>query len=174
MDHELNGIYHIIQEKGQRIFRPVDTSFESDPEYEQVKMHEVFLNNLPNDLFENELLPFLCRAGSVYVIRTIMNFSGTTKGMAYVIFASVEAAFLAVETLNNEYIRQRGNGCTRKVHVRFSVNNCRLLMHSLPREKSLQEVRDELVEQGVGGIAAVKLFNLEETNNALITFESHQ
>ena len=168
-----NQNYEVIEDKGQRIFRPKDTAFDTDPAYDQVKKHEVFLNNLPNDCFENELLPFLCRAGAVYVIRTIMNFSRLSKGMAFVIFARVEYAYEAVETLNGEYIRSSGKGCNRQVNVSFSVNNARLLVSHIPADKSAEEIKREL-EKNLNGVVAVKKYTLEGGCNAMIIFESHQ
>ena len=165
--------YQVKIEKGQRIFRPCDRNFLTDSQYDQVKKHELFLSNLPHDLFEDELVPFLCRIGPLYQVRQIMNFSGLTKGMAYVVFTKVEHAYEAVEKLNGEYIRAN---CNRKVNVTFSVNNTRLLVQGIPNGKSYHEIKTEL-EQKLSGVVAVKTFmNFYKNNqvNAMVTFDTHQ
>ena len=164
--------FEIVSEKGQRIFR-TKVSFENHPEFERMKKYEVFVNNLPNDLFENELLPFLCRAGKIFQIRIIMNFSGSSKGMAYVVYHDIDAAFRAVEELNNEYIRASGNCADRQVHVTFSVNNNRLVIYNIPPEKTIDEVKNEL-NQKLSNVTAVKLFTDQNGVNATVTFSSHK
>ncbi|KAH9398644.1 RNA-binding protein 47 [Tyrophagus putrescentiae] len=164
--------FEIVSEKGQRIFRS-KVSYENHPEFERMKKYEIFVSNLPNDLFENELLPFLCRAGKIFQIRLIMNFSGSSKGMAYVVYNDVESAFKAVEELNNEYIRASGNYCDRQVHVTFSVNNNRLVFYNIPPEKTIDEVKSEL-NQKLENVTDVKLFTDTQGVNATVTFSSHK
>lgn len=164
--------FEIATEKGQRIFRS-KIPYDNHPEYEKMKKYEVFVSNLPNDLFENELLPFLCRVGSILQTRIIMNFSGTSKGMAYVVFNQVDAAFRAVEELNNEYIRASGKDCDRQVHVAFSVNNNRLVFYNIPPDKTVEEVKIEL-DKKMENVTAVKLFSDHQGVNATVTFTSHK
>lgn len=169
-----NNNYTVIQCKGQRIFRPVDEEWDS-PNYDLQKNHEVFISRLPNDLLENELLPFLCRAGPVFQIRFIMNFSGSTKGMAYVVFQNVEDAFKAVRTLNNQYIRRDYD---QRIRIAFSVNNKRLVIKNIDASKSQEEVKDELSKYLTGidkiVIKEPPLIQVDETNLAHADFRTHQ
>jgi len=89
--------------------------------------------------------------------------------MAYVIFTKVKDAYEAVEKLNGEYIRKDWG---HPVRVEFSVNNNRLLLRSVPIEKTSDELMKEL-ERHLRGIVKVKIFT-NVTNDALVTFSSHQ
>lgn len=165
--------YVVYQEKGQRIMHPNDGTFFTD-KYHDVKEHEVFISRLPHDLFEDELVPFLCRAGPVYQIRFIMNFSGSTKGMAYVVFQEVEDAYRAVEELDKEFIR---HNTKYPVRVCFSVNNKRLFLKNLDKSKNGAQIKVEL-DKYLNGVKSVKIqeqiVDVNDTNCATVSFASHK
>ncbi|KAH9493431.1 APOB1 complementation factor [Dermatophagoides farinae] len=134
--------YHVHFENGQRIFGPNDPDFLENSAYDDVKAKEIYISNLPNNVFENELLPFLCQAGPIYQVRLLVTFSGASKRQAYVIFGTVDAANRAVQLLNGQTLRSPNNP---PVHVEFSVNNKRLHISGIPNSiQSSNQLRQQL------------------------------
>ena len=68
----------------------------------------------------------------------MMDFSGTNRGYAFVMFSTPAEASQAVRQLNNYEIRKG-----RYIGVVKSVDNCRLFVGGLPKNK----VRDEIFEE---------------------------
>ncbi|UXI14942.1 hypothetical protein NH340_JMT00885 [Sarcoptes scabiei] len=165
--------FKLFTEKGQRIFKTMDSRFDL-AEYDDVRRHEVFFDHLPVDLFEDEFLPFLCRVGRIYQIRFIMNFSGLTKGKAYVIYETVEQAYRAVEELDDELIRAD----QPPVRVKFSVNNRRLMVHNVPAYKNYDDLKRDLNSYGISGINFIKILDLKTSmpcyREVMLTFDSHE
>lgn len=49
---------------------------------------EVFVGKIPRDMYEDELVPVFERAGSIYELRLMMEFSGENRGYAFVMYTS--------------------------------------------------------------------------------------
>lgn len=49
---------------------------------------EVFVGKIPRDMFEDELVPLFERAGTLYELRLMMEFSGENRGYAFVMYTS--------------------------------------------------------------------------------------
>lgn len=164
--------FHTITHQGQRVFRSVKhESYENDPDYLEVRSHEVFISKLPFDLFEDELVPWCNSIGPVAQVRFLVNFSGFTKGMAYVVFSNVNDAFRAVCHLDGKYIR------ASQVSVKFSSDNRRLLIKNIPdRLCQAPLIKKELAQHfwGIVKVDGEKYEKGGQTCQAVVTFESHQ
>lgn len=49
---------------------------------------EVFVGKIPRDMYEDELVPLFDRAGKIYELRLMMEFSGANRGYAFVTYTN--------------------------------------------------------------------------------------
>ncbi|XP_078494476.1 uncharacterized protein LOC100182848 [Ciona intestinalis] len=102
---------------------------------------EVFVGKIPRDLFEDELVPLFEKIGKVYELRLMMDFSGFNRGYAFVAYTCREHAQLAINQLDNYEIRPG-----MRIGVCRSVDNCRLFVGGIPKDKTQQEIRQAMCE----------------------------
>lgn len=129
--------YPMMQENGQRKYGP-------DPEWpthtpEPDRACEVFVGKIPRDCFEDELVPVLERIGKIYEFRLMMEYSGYNRGYGFVMYTSRDDAKKAVTELNNYEIRKG-----RMIGVCRSVDNCRLFVGGIPKNKRKEEIMEEM------------------------------
>lgn len=124
--------YQLVQENGQRRLTSVGT----EP---RIKGAEIFLGRLPRDCYEDELVPLLSRIGRVVELRLMMDFSGSTRGYAFAMFENSRIARRACDELNGYEIR---NG--HKIGVVKSIDNCRLFLGGVPKDKTKADFMIEL------------------------------
>ena len=161
--------YDILQTNGQRKYGP-PPHWKGPP---PPKGSEVFVGKLPRDLYEDELVPVFEKVGTIYELRLMMDFSGSTRGFGFVQFTNPRDAERAVKELNNYEIRP-----SRHVGVVKSVDNCRLFVGGLPKNKTKQEIEDEL-NKYVEGITDVILYSSvgDKTKSrgfAFVEFQNHR
>ncbi len=109
------------QENGQRYLGPPVNWTSKAP-----VNAEVFISKLPTDCFEDEIYDFCSQAGTVYLIRLMINFENENRGFCFVTFGSAKEANAAVSLLPQKALR-RG----LHVHAEISLNNCTLKMYGL-------------------------------------------
>lgn len=127
--------YKMLQENGQRRFGPPrDRDHVAPP-----KGCEVFVGRIPRDCFEDELFPVFERTGTVFEMRLMMDFSGSNRGYAFVMYTTREGARRAVQELDNYEIR-RG----KHIGVCMSVDNCRLFVGGIPKTRTREEILAEM------------------------------
>ncbi|XP_075917683.1 dead end protein homolog 1-like [Petromyzon marinus] len=131
LDRMLRTGYSIVQENGQRKFGP-PPDWQGPP---PARGCEVFLGRIPRDLYEDELVPVLEMVGKLYQLRLVMDYSGENRGYAFATYATRAEATDAVKKLNKFEIRPG-----RRIGVRFSVDNRRLFIGGLPKDKKRAEV----------------------------------
>jgi Q family heterogeneous nuclear ribonucleoprotein R len=129
--------YPIIQENGQRRYGP-------PPDWDPRKQEpdrgcEVFVGKIPRDCFEDELIPVLEDIGYIYEFRLMMEYSGYNRGYGFVMYTSREDAKKAVLILNNYEIRKG-----RMIGLCRSVDNCRLFVGGIPKNKKKEEILEEM------------------------------
>lgn len=125
--------YQLQQVHGQRkLFNPMLKKV-----FTPAEGSEVFIGRLPRDLFEDELVPPFLNIGLIYEMRLMMNFSGTNRGFAFVMFSDPETAVRAVRMLNNFEIRKG-----QQIGVLLSINNRRLYIGPLLESPNLVSIRD--------------------------------
>lgn len=100
---------------------------------------EVFVGKIPRDLKEQDLLPLFQSVGPVYEVRLMLNRNGENRGFAFVTFANPSIASQAIEALNNYEIRPR-----QHIGVIRSLDNCRLFLGGIPKDKTEKEILDEM------------------------------
>ncbi len=112
------------------------------------------MGKIPRDCLEDELVPVFERAGTIYVMRLMMEYSGQNRGYAFVTYRSPAEAKDAAKILNNYEIRKG-----RTLGSRISVDNCRLFVGSIPtkvvgkhacRERGRQGGREVCSPNAVG------------------------
>lgn len=161
--------YAIVQHNGQRKFGPPPKWTGPPPP----KGCEIFIGKLPREIFEDELVPIFSRVGKIYEMRLMMDFSGSNRGYAFVTYTNRADASRAVKELNGYEIREG-----RQIGVVKSVDNCRLFVGGLPKNKSKEEILEELSKR-VAGIVDVILYKncFDRRLNrgfAFVEFTSHR
>lgn len=169
LDLETRTGYPIRQKNGQRKFGPPPDWTGPPPP----KGCEVFIGKLPREIYEDELVPIFSKIGKIYEMRLMMDFSGSNRGYAFVTFTNRLDAATAVKQLNGYEIRKG-----RNIGVVKSVDNCRLFVGGVPKNKTKQEVLEEL-RKHVGGIVDVLLYKncFDRRQNrgfAFVEFTSHR
>lgn len=161
--------YPIYQENGQRKYGPCPFWTGETPS----RGCEVFVGKLPRDCYEDELVPILSRVGTIYELRLMMEFSGSNRGFCFVTYTLPEDAKRAVRELNNFEIRKG-----KFLGVCQSVDNCRLFVGGLPREKKQEEIFEELRGLAEGVVKCIVYADArDKTKNrgfAFVEFESHR
>ena len=126
--------YQIHQENGQRYYK-VNCWNGPSPQ----PGSEVFIGKLPRNCYEDEIVPLFEQIGTIYMLRLMMDFSGTNRGYAFLTYSSVEEANSAVFTLNDYQIRPN-----HPIGVIKSIDNCELFIGNIPKSKNKEEIFNEL------------------------------
>ncbi|XP_068134990.1 probable RNA-binding protein 46 isoform X2 [Hyperolius riggenbachi] len=162
--------YNMVQENGQRKFGGPPPGWEGPP---PPRGCEVFVGKIPRDLYEDELVPLFERAGKIYEFRLMMEFSGENRGYAFVMYTNKEDALQAIRILNNYEIRPG-----KFIGVCVSLDNCRLFVGAIPKEKKKEEILEEMrkVTDGVVDVIVYPSANDKAKNRgfAFVEFESHR
>jgi len=161
--------YPMIQENGQRKFGP-PPGWQGPP---PCKGCEVFVGKIPRDLYEDELVPVFEKIGKIYELRLMMDFSGSNRGYAFVMYTSTADARRAVKELNNFEIRKG-----RLIGVCHSVDNCRLFVGGIPKTKYKAEIIEEM-RKVTDGVVDVIVYPsaTDKTKNrgfAFVEYENHR
>lgn len=127
--------YPMIQENGQRKYGPPVDWTDAIP----LRGCEVFVGKIPRDCYEDELVPVFEKFGRIYEVRLMMDFNGSNRGYCFVTYGSRGDAKRAARELNDFEIRNR-----RFLGACLSVDNCRLFVGGIPRNKARQ-VRRALI-----------------------------
>ncbi|XP_054719025.1 probable RNA-binding protein 46 [Uloborus diversus] len=159
--------YNIVQENGQRIMGPPPGWVGPPPP----KGCEVFVGNLPRDTFEDKLFPLFATVGTIYQFRLMMDFSKSNRGFAFVTYTNKVDCQKAIDFLNTYPIKRH------RIGVMKSLDNCRLHITGIPREKGEAEVFSEIVKY-TPNVANVTVHNNWNTKlhkgYAIIEYESHR
>jgi Q family heterogeneous nuclear ribonucleoprotein R len=162
--------YSMIQENGQRKYGGPPPNWEGPP---PPKGCEIFVGKIPRDIFEDELVPVFEQIGKIYEMRLMMDFSGTNRGYAFVMYTSRSDALKAVKDLNNYEIRK-----DRYLGVCMSVDNCRLFVGGIPKTASKEEILKEMrkVTEGVVDVIVYPSAPDKSKNRgfAFVEYESHR
>ncbi|XP_063217143.1 probable RNA-binding protein 46 [Bacillus rossius redtenbacheri] len=156
--------YRFEQKNGQRVFGP--PYFWDGPPPE--KGCEVFVANLPRNAFEDELFPLFSRAGTIYQMRLMIDFSGTNRGFGFVQFTSPEEARSAITTVNQLEIRP--GVCVR---VFKSIDNRRLYVGNIAKEMSAAELTSFFTREvaGVVDVIVYHAINNKSLNRGFVFLE---
>ena len=91
-------------------------------------------------------LPHVCipvrdQVGKIYEFRLMMDFSGSNRGYCFVTYTNREDARTAITHMNNYQIRPG-----RFLGVCASVDNCRLFVGGIPKNKQQEEILEEMIK----------------------------
>ncbi|XP_076825499.1 uncharacterized protein LOC143471037 isoform X3 [Clavelina lepadiformis] len=134
---------------------------------------EVFVGKIPRNLFEDELVPVFEKMGEIYELRLMMDFSGYNRGYAFVCFTTHEHAQLAISRLDNYEIRPG-----MRIGVCRSVDNCRLFVGGIPKNKTQHEIKLAMCEisEDVSDVIVYPGSELDEQNRgfAFVEYKTHR
>ncbi|GFR05683.1 APOBEC1 complementation factor [Trichonephila clavata] len=159
----------ITNENGQRKYSPKDPNSMPIPP----KGSEVFVGKLPRDVFEDELVPLFEKMGPIYEMRLMMDFGTNNRGFAFVMYTCPDDAKKAIEELNNYEIRKG-----KFLGVCKSVDNCRLFVGGIPKDKTKDEILEEM-QKVTDAVSKVILYSsiADKSKNrgfAFVEYENHK
>ncbi|CAL8088580.1 unnamed protein product [Calicophoron daubneyi] len=161
--------YTFVQENGQRRYGP-PPNWRSDP---PPRGCEVFIGKIPRDCFEDELIPVFEKIGPIYMFRLMMEFNGSNRGYGFCVYTNREDTKRAVQELDNYEIRKG-----KTIGVCFSVDNCRLFVGGIPKNKTRDEILTEMkrVTEGVKDVICYPSVTDKTKNRgfAFVEYESHK
>ncbi|XP_039996693.1 probable RNA-binding protein 46 isoform X2 [Xiphias gladius] len=162
--------YNMVQENGQRKYGGPPPGWEGPA---PPRGCEVFVGKIPRDMYEDKLVPLFERAGRIYEFRLMMEFSGENRGYAFVMYTNREAAQRAIQMLDNYEIR-----LGKFIGVCVSLDNCRLFVGSIPKDKRKDEIMEEMkkVTDGVVDVIVYPSSTDKSRNRgfAFVEYESHK
>ncbi|XP_060692619.1 dead end protein 1 [Hemiscyllium ocellatum] len=134
---------------------------------------EVFIGKLPQDLYEDKLIPLFQMAGKLYEFRLMMTFSGENRGFAYAKYANRWYAQCAVAMFNGYPIR---DGLPMVVCKSTEKNE--LCVRGIPLGKQRLEVL-EVLKELTEGVSDLSLYlNMDRRKTmalfAVVTYENHR
>ncbi|XP_069031659.1 probable RNA-binding protein 46 [Embiotoca jacksoni] len=162
--------YHVVQDNGQRKYGGPPPGWEGPA---PPRGCEVFVGKIPRDMYEDSLVPLFERAGRIYEFRLMMEFSGENRGYAFVMYTNREAAQRAIQMLDNYEVRPG-----KFIGVCVSLDNCRLFIGSIPKDKKKDEILEEMtrVTDGVVDVIVYSSSSDKSRNRgfAFVEYESHK
>ncbi|XP_030017784.1 putative RNA-binding protein 46 [Sphaeramia orbicularis] len=162
--------YNMVQENGQRKYGGPPPDWEGPP---PPRGCEVFVGKIPRDIYEDELVPLFGKAGEIYEFRLMLEFSGENRGYAFVMYTNREAAQRAIQMLDNYQIRPR-----KFIGVCVSLDNCRLLICPIPKDKQKEQIMEEMKKVTDGVVDVIfDPSSTDKTTNpgfAFVEYESHK
>lgn len=101
---------------------------------------EIYIGKIPNDMYEDELVPILEKYGTLYDFRLMMDpVSGQSKGYGFAMFMQKSEAQAAVKNLEDYEVKPG-----KKLRCNVSIANTRLFIGNIPKSKSKEEIMNEL------------------------------
>jgi len=167
--HNNNGVM-FLQRNGQRIYGGPPDGWQGPP---PSRGCEVYVTRIPRDCFENELVPIFAKVGPVYEHRLMMEHTGVNRGYGYVRFTTTADAKEAIKRLNNFEIRPG-----RYLVVTKSVDNRRLWVNGIPKNRSGKEIQGEM-ERLTNGVRDIILYPSQADKSKsrgymFVEYESHR
>jgi len=160
--------YKIEQINGQRLYRVENDEQMAEP----MRGSEVFIGRLPRDCYEDELVPIFEEIGPIRRLRLMMDFSGTNRGYAFVVYRDPETARMASERLDGFQIRPN-----HYIGVMVSWDKRRLFIGGIPKNKKKKEVMNEMrkVTEGVRDVILyMSVYNHKNRGFCFVEYETHR
>ncbi|NWX49695.1 DND1 protein, partial [Steatornis caripensis] len=158
----------LVQINGQRRYGGPPPGWVGDPPPAGT---EVFIGKLPQDMYENALIPLFQSVGKLYEFRLMMTFSGLNRGFAYAKYSNRRGAKEAIAAFNNFEVRQ---GCA--IMVCKSTEKRELSVDGLAASVSQQEL-EAMLRQVTEGVLSVTLYASpcqKRAQLAVLKYSSHQ
>ncbi|XP_043113299.1 dead end protein 1 [Puntigrus tetrazona] len=131
---------------------------------------EVFISQIPRDIYEDRLIPLFQSVGAIYEFRLMMNFSGQNRGFAYAKYGNPATASTAIITLH-QYRLPEG-GC---LAVHKSTEKRQLRLGDLPTSMNQMELLTvlRLLSDGVEDVMLKRAGSKGREVMALVNYSSH-
>ncbi|KAM6251821.1 dead end protein homolog 1 [Porphyrio hochstetteri] len=132
---------------------------------------EVYIGKLPQDLYENTLIPLFQSVGKLYEFRLMMTFSGLNRGFAYAKYSSQHGARAAIARLNNFQVR-KGHA----IVVSRSTEKCELSVDGLGPSVGQREL-EAVLQRITEGLRSISLYaspGQKQAQLAVLRYGSHQ
>ncbi|TRY90091.1 hypothetical protein DNTS_031588 [Danionella cerebrum] len=132
---------------------------------------EVFISQIPRDVYEDRLIPLFQTVGTIYEFRLMMNFSGQNRGFAYAQYGDPQTASTAVSMLHQYRLREEGVCIT----VRRSTEKRQLKLTDLPANLSQAGLLIALrfISEGVEDVQLKPAGTRSEEMVATVNYSSH-
>ncbi|XP_062358331.1 dead end protein homolog 1 [Cinclus cinclus] len=132
---------------------------------------EVYIARLPQDIYENTLIPLFQSVGKLYEFRLMLTFSGLNRGFAYARYASLQDARRAIATLHRFQLRR---GCT--IVVCWSTQKKELVINGLGASVSQQELegRLQMITEGIHSVTLHDNPCRRQAKLAVLKYRSHE
>ncbi|NXA42046.1 DND1 protein, partial [Eudromia elegans] len=157
----------LVQINGQRRYGGPPPGWVGDP---PPTGSEVFIGKLPQDVYENTLIPLFQSVGKLYEFRLMMTFSGLNRGFAYAKYSNRRSARMAVTALNNFEVQK---GCC--ILVCKSTEKCELSVDGLATSLSQRHL-EFLLQEAAEGILSITLYPSpyqKRAQLAVLKYSSH-
>ncbi|KAM3843024.1 dead end protein 1 [Diretmus argenteus] len=130
---------------------------------------EVFISQIPRDVYEDLLIPLFGSIGPLWEFRLMMNFSGANRGFAYAKYGSPALAAAAISLLHGHMLEPGVS-----LSVRRSIEKRHLCLGGLPSSSRREELMQvgRLLSDGVEGVS-LKTRPGQEEVTAVVSFSSH-
>ncbi|NXH44895.1 DND1 protein, partial [Dicaeum eximium] len=132
---------------------------------------EVYIARLPQDIYEDTLIPLFESAGRLYEFRLMMTFSGLNRGFAYARYASRQEAQSAIATLHRFPLRR---GCA--IVVCWSTQKRELVLSDLAASVSQRELEAtlQIVTEGIHSVTLHASPCQTQAKLAVLKYRSHE
>ncbi|NWS80254.1 DND1 protein, partial [Toxostoma redivivum] len=132
---------------------------------------EVYIARLPQDIYENTLIPLFQSVGKLYEFRLMLTFSGLNRGFAYARYATPQDAQRAITVLHRFQLRQ---GCA--IIVCWSTQKRELVVSGLGALVSQQELeaRVQMVTEGIHSVTLHDSPCQRQAKLAVLKYKSHE
>ncbi|NXU10718.1 DND1 protein, partial [Pardalotus punctatus] len=132
---------------------------------------EVYISKLPQDVYENTLIPLFESVGKLYEFRLMMTFSGLNRGFAYARYGSQQEAKKAIATFHQFQVRE---GCP--IVVCWSTQKRELIVDGLATSVSQQEL-EAMLQMVTEEVLSVTLYTSpfqSQAKLAVLKYKTHQ
>ena len=115
---------------------------------------EIFVGRIHREVYEDELYRVFSVIGPIYELRLMMDFGGTNRGFAFIQYTNPLDASNAIKKMNNFELRPNF-----RIGVLKSVDNCRLFIGGIPKERPREEILAEM-QRLTDGVTNVIVYRL--------------
>ncbi|NXC28297.1 DND1 protein, partial [Campylorhamphus procurvoides] len=132
---------------------------------------EVYIGKLPQDMYEDVLIPLFQSVGKLYEFRLMMTFSGLNRGFAYARYCTQRSARDAIGTFNHFQVRPGW-----PIVVCRSTQKRELIVDGLAASVSQREL-EAMLQQVTEGVLSVTLHASpcqRQAKLAVLKYSSHQ